>query len=367
MFLEFILNPRVANELLVSWRQYFLKNLPPQLVKKATGDPSLIVSYLNDSIRISEEENYYNTPITPIGVNELKVSDRNSRAICFVAICRSLGIPARLEPGRNLPQYFFNSSWNDVYFSDQKKPDLNKGYLRLKSSDTKPVPEYYIHFTIARFENGRYNTLEYDYNKKITDFTGEIPLPPGKYMLVTGNRLIDSKILSEIFFFDLAENEHKTLDIKIRKDLSEKKILGSIDLKKINLLFKADNTSQSCVNEKGGVIIWVEPDKEPAKHIFNDLTLLKKELDAWGGKFLVLTVGQGSSVNLQPRSVKGLPGNTSYGNDDQLTILRSCVNLIQNTELNLPVVLVSDTNGDIFFVSTGYRIGIGEQILKYIK
>ena len=214
--IEYILNPRIANELLVPWRHYFLTKLPSQLVIKASGDPAIIIQYLNEKIIIADDENYYNTPITPVGVNELKVSDSGSRAICFVAICRSLGIPSRLEPGRNVPQYFFNKKWNDVYFSDQKQPDQNKGYLKLQSTDTKPVPEYYIQFTIARFERGRYNTLEYDYNKKITSFTEELPLPPGHYMLVTGNRLNDSKILSNISFFDLSENEHKTVDVKTR-------------------------------------------------------------------------------------------------------------------------------------------------------
>ena len=216
MFLEYILNPRIANELLVPWRHYFLTKLPSQLVIKASGDPAIIIQYLNEKIIIADDENYYNTPITPVGVNELKVSDSGSRAICFVAICRSLGIPSRLEPGRNVPQYFFNKKWNDVYFSDQKQPDQNKGYLKLQSTDIKPVPEYYIQFTLARFERGRYNTLEYDYNKKITSFTEELPLPPGHYMLVTGNRLNDSKILSNISFFDLSENEHKTVDVKTR-------------------------------------------------------------------------------------------------------------------------------------------------------
>lgn len=214
--IEYILNPRIANELLVPWRHYFLTKLPSQLVIKASGDPAIIIQYLNEKIIIADDENYYNTPITPVGVNELKVSDSGSRAICFVAICRSLGIPSRLEPGRNVPQYFFNKKWNDVYFSDQKQPDQNKGYLKLQSTDTKPVPEYYIQFTLARFERGRYNTLEYDYNKKITSFTEELPLPPGHYMLVTGNRLNDSKILSNISFFDLSENEHKTVDVKTR-------------------------------------------------------------------------------------------------------------------------------------------------------
>jgi transglutaminase-like putative cysteine protease len=367
MFLEFILNPRIANELLVPWRHYFLSNLPSQLIKNAPGDPSLIVNFLNSSIRISEDENYYNTPITPVGVNELKVSDRNSRSICFVAICRSLGIPARLEPGRKVPQYFFNNSWKDVYFSDQKIPDSNKGYLRLKSTDINPVPEYYIHFTIARFEKGRYNTLEYDYNKKITEFTEEISLPPGRYMLVTGNRLIDSKILANITFFDLSENQHKTLNINIRKDLSEKKILGKADLKMIDSFVLANSTSQSCINQKGVVIVWSEPDKEPSKHIFNDISLIKKELDAWGGKLMFFSVGTSTSPDLQPQQSGALPINSSYCTDDKLSILRTSVSFIQQPEISLPVVIVTDSNGNISFISTGYRIGIGEQILKYIR
>jgi len=226
-FLEYVLNPRIANELLVAWRHYFLTKLPPGLVKNGSGDALLIVQYLNDNIRIADDENYYGTPLTPIGVNELKVSDTRSRAIYFVAICRSLGIPA------------------------QKKPYRNKGYIKLQSSDKNPVPEYYIHFTLARFEGGRYNTLEYDFNRKITDFKEELPLPPGHYMLVTGNRLDNSKILSNISFFELLENEHRTVVVQIRKDVTEKKVPGNIDLKMIDSLFHLTKSSESCVNDKG--------------------------------------------------------------------------------------------------------------------
>jgi transglutaminase-like putative cysteine protease len=373
IYLDYILNPRVANELLVPWRHYFLTKLPPELVMNSPHDPSLIIRYLNKNIRIKDDENYYQTPITPIGVSELKVSDTGSRAICFVAICRSLGIPSRLEPGRNVPQYFFNNNWNDVYFSDQKPPDQNKGYLKLQTNDTNPVPEYYIQFTLARFEGGRYNTLEYDYNRKITDFKEELTLPPGHYMLVTGNRLNDSKILSKIVFFDLSGNEHKTVEVNIRKDVSEKKILGSVDMNKLKTLYPLENNSQVCANDKGIVIIWIDPEKEPTKHIFNDLPHLKAELDAWGGKFLFLSSGSGSDHSLQqndssfnPENIKGLPVNTFFGLDKQLDGLKKFTKFKSPPDMNLPVVIVADKNGNILFTSAGYRIGIGEQILKYL-
>ena len=366
LFDKYILNPRVDNEILVAWRRYFLTNLPSDLLVNGSQNPLLVVKYLADNIKIANDENYYKTPLTPIGVNELKVSDTGSRAICFVAICRTLGLPSRLEPGRNIPQYFLNGIWNDVYFPDQKVPDRNKGYLKFHSSDTKPVPEYYIHFTIARFEGGRYNTLEYDFNKKITDFKEEIPLPPGKYMLVTGNRISDSKILSNISFFDLSENVHKTLEVEIRKDVSGEKILGKIDLEKINSLFPLNKTSQACSNDKGIVIIWIEPEKEPTKHIFNDLPLLKSELDTWGGEFLFLSSASNEQVNPQ-QSLRGLPANTSFGLDNQLNIFRNSLKFNTEPELSLPLVVVANKDGNIMFVSSGYRIGIGEQILKSVR
>ncbi|MBP1665831.1 MAG: Transglutaminase-like enzyme, putative cysteine protease, partial [Bacteroidetes bacterium] len=117
---------------------------------------------------------------------------------------------------------------NDVYFQDEDAPSEEKGYLRLFSSESHPVPEYYMHFTIARFENGRYNTLEYDYNKRITDFKEELAVTPGHYMIVTGNRLSDKKILSNISFYDLYPGQHLSIEIKLRKDTTDSEISGII-------------------------------------------------------------------------------------------------------------------------------------------
>ncbi|MCX6333155.1 MAG: transglutaminase-like domain-containing protein [Bacteroidia bacterium] len=218
LFIPYVLNPRISNEILSPWRRYFQTILPADFINDAIADPEKIVTLLDTSITIADMENYAKTPVTPSGVWELKLSDVKSITICFVAICRSLGIASRLEPGSNVPQYWINDNWHDVYFTGQDKPSTHKGYIRFTSKDKNPVPEYYIHFTLARFENGRYNTLEYNENTKVNDFKDELQLSPGNYMLVTGNRLNDSKILANISFFKLAGEEHKTIAIKLRRD-----------------------------------------------------------------------------------------------------------------------------------------------------
>ncbi|MGA1976542.1 MAG: transglutaminase-like domain-containing protein [Bacteroidales bacterium] len=232
LFVTYVLNPRISDEALTPWRSYFQRTLSAKLKDGAAKDPSAIARYLDENIKIDDDGNFSRTPITPVGVCELKVSDDKSRSICFVAMERSLGIPARLEPGSDIPQYYINSEWNDVFFSNQEKPSGERGYIKLTSHEKNPFPSYYRHFTLARFDRGRYNTLDYEEDKKATDFS-ELPVIPGHYMLVTGNRLNDGGVLSEISFFDIAEGEHKTIEIRLRHEGRLSDVPGKADPGKI--------------------------------------------------------------------------------------------------------------------------------------
>jgi len=368
LFVNYVLNPRVSNEMLIAYREYLKNSLPADLSLKAINNPELIVDYVNRSIKIADNENYYKTPLTPRGTDELKVTDSKSRSVYFVSVCRSLGIPARLEPGSNTPQYYFNHDWNDVYFSDEKKPETAKGFLKVFSSETDPVPEYYIHFTLARFEDGRYNTLEYDDNKKVTEFKDELRLTPGHYMLVTGNRLNDSRILANISFFDLAPEQHLSLEIKPRKETQRPEISGSLDMPLIDHINLGPASRKSFKTEKGMVLAWIEPEKEPTKHLLNDLPLLKTELDSWGGCFLFLLTGSGKDeavFNLP--DYKGLPACSVSGFDTNMEILKGTGLTESGTGISYPFVILIDKKGNILYKSSGYRIGIGQEILKNIR
>jgi len=367
IYKNWVLNPRISNEILVSWRGFLFDNMSSVFRQYAIEKPSLLIDYVKEKIKINEEENYYRTPITPRGVHELSISDSFSRDIYFVALCRTLGIPARLEAGSNNPQYFYNNIWNDVFFSDRSKPAGGKGFIRLVSDAKNPVPEYYIHFTLARFENGRYNTLEYENNKRITDFKDELALIPGHYMIVTGNRLNDSRILSTISFFDLGENEHRKIKIELKKDFSPPEILGTIDPETIVNLHDKKKIRLDSLLKNGLVITWIEPDKEPTKHVFNDLPLLKTELDNWGGYFIFLTCQPETEKYFNFQALNGLPDRSLFGSDSRSELLRFACGNTSSSDIRLPCTILIDKAGNIVFRSEGYRIGIGEQILKKVK
>jgi len=362
LFTKYVLNPRIGNEILTPYRGYLREALTSEFRSNSLKDPSYVVKYINESVRILNEENFYGTPLTPIGVYELKSSDSGSRDIYFVAICRSLGIPSRLEPGSNKPQYYFNSGWKDVFFGNEEQAEKSKGFLKIFSNDKNPVPEYYTHFTIAKFESGRYNTLEYDYNKRITDFKDELTLSPGHYMLVTGNRPDDNRVLAGITFFDLALGEHKTFEVKIRKESAPQEFYGKIDIGKLSAWLKKRNVQTEPDFNRGTVIAIIDPEKEPGKHVLNDLPLLKTEFDARGISFILIF--SDSTFNLNKSTLKGLPDTSVQILETDLNKIGPDLQIDVISTGDLPLLIAADKNGNILFRSSGYRIGIGEQILK---
>jgi transglutaminase-like putative cysteine protease len=366
-FNDYVLNPRVANEILTPYRGYILKNLPDELKKGEKSDPKAIEQYLKSSIKIADEENYYHTPITPAGALSLKVSDSFSRDILFVAICRTLGIPSRLEPATNKPQYWSENKWMDAIFSAESNKQGSKGFIRFTSEERNPMPEYYIHFTLAKLEKGRYNTLDFDYNKKVTDFKNELFLDAGHYMLMTGNRVSDSKILSSQHFFDLNIDEHKTLKIELRKEQDKDLVSGSVNLNFTIPLGGGKSTQLRSLASNGLTIIWLKPESEPSKHVMNDLQLFKAEFDKWGGTFIFLNESTSADKNFSREHYSSLPDNSIFATDQESELLKATLTNCNPSELQYPYLIVANSKGEIIYRSEGYRIGIGEQIIKRVQ
>ena len=134
-------------------------------------------------------------------------------------------------------------------------------------------------------------------------------------------------------------------------------------MKSIVSLFDKSAVSPDRILEKGVVILWIEPDKEPTRHIFNDLPRLKQEFDAWGGYFLFLTDPSLKWEGFKNEDLKSLPANLLCGTDNK--ILNSAFKSFDPSGIRLPFVVMADKNGNILYSSSGYRIGIGEQILRY--
>ena len=308
-------------------------------------------------------------PLTPIGVYELKVADTRSRDIFFVAMCRANGFAARIQPETLVPQYWNNKNWENVFFDLKPAVSENKGFITFKNISSID-PKYYIHFTIALFKNGIYRTLQFEEEKTLSSFLKQIEVPVGNYMLVTGSRQQNGSVLSRIVYFEIKPGETKEIEVKVRESKIEDKPWGKINTE--NFLLENYTTKQSIklseqIKNKPFVIVFIDPDKEPTKHVMVDLKPVKNNFDKWGGSVIFL-IKPKNIAGFNSDVFSGLPIQSQFFVDYNEELLKEISKQRSlSLENDLPVIIIGDTNGNLIYFSKGYKIGVGEQLVKKLK
>jgi len=367
----YILNPRIDNELITPYKstlqQYFTNNF----ITSTRDDISTLMTWINDSIQILDDANTSRTPIFPSKLLELKVSDKQSRDIFFVAACRSFGIPARLEVSRRIPQIYKEGEWKDISFESLKATTSSQGSLTLNWDSSKGTvkPEYYLHFTIGKFNGSTFKTLDFEFSDLFKNYPASLKLDTGKYELITGNRQTDGSVYVRRQFFEVKENVTTSLALVFAQPLAsevQKKNKANLDLTLNNL---NANTSFNVLQTKGEgavVLAWIDPDREPTKHFINDLIRLKANYEAWSGKIFLIIPAEKLTLGLASDKLRSLPKNTVVCVDSNKQF-ENFYKTENSSPLSLPALFVVDENADIQYHSLGYRIGLGDEVLSSIN
>ncbi len=362
-----IMPARIANELIRPWRP-FLKTEMEKILGKQTHVDA-VMNWIKQNIVVNKTDNYYKCPISPRGVFELRVADPQSRDIFFVAVCRSMNIPAYMDLATEKLYVYENGIWKDVQFESTTKPvstEKGKLILNYKPSESQKSLKltYWIHFTIAKFENGEFVTFDYENDSRMADFPATIELDPGYYMLSTGNRYSDGVVLSRLEFFTVEAGKTVTKSIVIRDLVPRDQIFGTIDLKQPLFGTLQGKNMESVMGAKKMVLCFIDPTREPTRHLFKDMASLKKEFESWGGAILFVIPSSKNTGNFQFEKW-GLPKQSQIIVDEQSAFLKK---LLKDTQLEFkeeyPLLLIINEKGELTSKSEGYRIGAGEMILK---
>ena len=70
---------------------------------------------------------------------------------------------------------------------------------------------------------------------------------------------------------------------------------------------------------------------------------------------------------MQRNEFKTLPATASYGIDGDGSILSQIRQQMHPSASTLPVFIIADTFNRVVFVSQGYTIGLGEQMMRVIN
>jgi hypothetical protein len=285
-----------------------------------------------------------------------------------------MGIPARIDEVTGKTQYLENYKWVDVTFDVPATAARNapQGTLKASYTPTRFIdnPRYYSHFSISKIVDGRLQLLGYPeegvtWESLLKEGT---PLDAGDYFMMTGTRMADGSVLAHLTFFNIEEGKECGIDFVQRESSEQLQVIG--DFNSENLFYDlTEERTRSLLSSTGRgyyIIAVIAPGSEPTNHFLRDVMPYKEEFEKWGQKMVLLFRDKdeaGRFVNDFPE----LPSTVVWGTDIDDKIYNEIVTNMKLQNPNRPLILVADTFNRVVFVSQGYSINLGEQLVKVIK
>jgi hypothetical protein len=160
------------------------------------------------------------------------------------------------------------------------------------------------------------------------------------------------------------------INVVIRQDFTPIIPFGKINPLATKFIDYHNNNTiplSNLISTKGCIMVWIDPDKEPPKHVMVDIPAVKSLIENWGGGMVFLLAGNKVSSSFKPANFPNLPKQSKFAFDKDSNLLLHIDKLRKtNSGSNFPVIAISDKNGNLLYYSEGYKIGIGEQIAKVI-
>lgn len=361
LYLKYVLNPRIANELLSPWRSDLMHD---EQIAELGGSVDAIIDFVGH-IKVLNQYNPQNIPITPCGVMKLRAADSNSRDIFFVAMCRAWNIPARIEEISGKVQYWGieKGEWIDVSFGHGHEVEDNpigntpKGWLKINYAGNSFLadPKFETHFTVAKISDGSINTLNFRDKEGIegtmswkNTFDKDVELDCGYYMLTSGTRMASGKVLCRVAFFNIVSGQTTDVELIMREDKNDLQVIGNTNAEPLLPL-----TGRGMF-----VVGFMKANHEPSNHIIRDIFR-----EQWDMPVVLMYSSDKEFDKFVNDAFPQAPDKVMVIVDKDNLFRQICSDMkIDNPEM--PLVVLADSFGRIFYVSQGYKVGITEQLRR---
>lgn len=361
IFVNYILNPRVHLETLTCYREYINEHFTKEQIDNFNENPKEILDFINSNIKEIEEYEYKGILSTPVGALKVNVANYTSKKILFVAICRSLGIPAKINKIDKSIEYYDGCEFVTV----ENKKDKN-ATLKISSNEKNTDWVYFSNWSIAKLNNGVYETLDLmdiSFKDNIT-----LNLEEGDYRVITSNRLPNGNIFANKLCFSINKNEEKEISLQLRKaEIAD--MLEEVELYDFELLNENNESmlASKIINKDKSVFIWLAESEEPTEHILNEIYDRKEEFNEFTEQ-INLIVKNKNALNdpTLSRTYKELKDINIYYDDfdENPNVLARA--MFEEPE-KLPLIIVVNNKLQGMYSNTGYNVGTGEMLLRILK
>lgn len=337
-----VLCPRVRDEMIYPVRAFFRDQV------KVEANAQAIWKLLSDRTELCEMDPVTLTP-DPRAVWISAKASEPVLDVTFVAVARSLGVAARLNPATGEKEYY-DDGWKALVPARQMDAKL------VLVNPTGRELIYSNHFTVSRLENGEFKALEM-YGTPLKERM-EIPVLAGQYRVMTCTRQIDGCIDGWLLPVEVAAGETVEVTMKMREDRTAQKLYHAA-LPKMTTRTKA-------LPEDGvrTILAVIDPGAEPTEHFLNELIEAKEELkeERLAVRLVIDRDEQANNEKLQ-KVLRELSDVELLVGPDHAALLE-WRRLLYAGDLRLPFAMAADEKGEGLFAYVNYHVGSVRSLLR---
>lgn len=360
IFTEYVLNPRAGNEILTGYRAWFQKEISSKEKEQFQQEPKKIWKMIEERIR-EFPENERRTVITaPKGCYEMNIGSKISKRILFVAIARSLGIPARLCPQDGTAEY-----WKDGRFISAEC-NLVKDSVLILQADNQKEWKYAHDWSITRITETKPLPLCIT-DEGWNDGKKELVLEAGLYRLITVLRLPNGVIRAKKCMLFLDQGCRKEVSLE-RCDAGPSEILQSLQLPEFTVKDQKEGVVSSGNLTKGEtcILLWAGTGEEPTEHIFNEILEQKEDFAKVSSRIIIFIHSyQDWNYPLLNTMRNTFPDIQIYYDDFEEHVPAVGRRLYVDHE-KLPILAVTDGENNVIYSFSGYQVGTGNLLLRIL-
>ncbi len=374
LFIPYVMNPRILYEPLTDFRQSVLQAFTVEQLTAFRENPPAVRDFVNRNYREAPDRENSRPPASPAGILNCGYADETGRKLLCVAILRTLSIPARLDPFDLSVQYAAGGEMIPLLpeAAGIGRPDA---MARITfTTDDQPVWKYNQNWTLARYQDGRYETLQIP--QSTSSAPAEVPagrsclvcrllLQGGKYRVITTNRLPNGNQLAWFRHFTVQPGREGQIELVWRQArLSE--LLEDIPLDRLPLgdgdgrLLPLNALPQASAQ----LMIWLAIGREPTEHILNELIEAADDLNKTALPVgLAVAAGDPEQQETFVRAVGLLQHATVYrqGTAGEVELLARRLYVDPDQR---PLAVLLDARRHVRFAFAGYQVGLASLLIR---
>ncbi len=357
-FVSYVLNPRVDDEVLQKYRREIKNKFSRDEKQELRNDPSQIWKLVEKAVVSRPEKERSSVITTPAGCLNTCTGSFLSKKILFVAMARTLGVPARLNPHDRSMEYMENEKFVPVLAKTEKNSTLI-----LKSGEDTQW-KYFQNWSIAKLENGRYVSLKLG-TEAFENQHMNLPLESGKYRILTSNRLPNGNMFANEYHFEIQPGETKEIDLVLREaDLED--MLENISMPEFTLRREDGSTVKASELTADGkhILAFLEEEKEPTEHILNEMMEQEEAFAGYAEKIIFVVRSKDAlETPTLSKALKKLK-NVQIYYDDFSEIINTLGRRMYVDPDKLPLIIVTNGSLNGIYATSGYNVGTGDMLLR---